>query len=83
MKAEGAAVDPALAQLIQPYLAGRLPPQLSERFEEALLESPELQDAVALHRAMREGLEAVGRVDAPAPEPPRVLERLRRWVLGV
>ena len=83
MRPDAPAIDPSLAQLVQPYLAGRLPPHLAERFEEALLESPELQEAVALHRAMREGLEAVGRVDAPPPEEPTVLSRLRRWVLGV
>jgi len=70
--------------LIQPYLAGRLSPEAAARFEEQLLESRELQDAVALHRAMRDGLESMGQVPH-APEPARetTLAKWRRWLLGV
>ena len=73
--------ESVLVPLVQPYLAGKLSPEAAARFEEALLESRELQDAVALHRALREGLEAMGRVPetTPAPSP---LARWRRWILG-
>lgn len=70
-----------LVHLVQPYLAGKLSAEAATRFEEALLESRELQDAVALHRAMREGLEAMGRVPQ-APATPSPLARWRRWILG-
>ncbi len=76
--------DPPMLPLIQPYLAGRLSPEAAARFEEALLESRELQDAVALHRAMRDGLESMGQVPhAPEPAKQTTISRWRRWLLGV
>lgn len=76
--------EPPMQPLIQPYLAGRLSPEAAARFEEALLESRELQDAVALHRAMRDGLESMGQVPH-APETPKesAMAKWRRWLLGV
>lgn len=76
--------EPPMQPLIQPYLAGRLSPEAAARFEEALLESRELQDAVALHRAMRDGLESMGQVPhAPEPAKETVIAKWRRWLLGV
>jgi len=76
--------EPPMQPLIQPYLAGRLSPEAAARFEEMLLESRELQDAVALHRAMRDGLESMGQVPhAPEPVGETVLSKWRRWLLGV
>ena len=77
--------EPPMQPLIQPYLAGRLSPEAAARFEETLLESRELQDAVALHRAMRDGLESMGQVPhaEPAAAPEGVFSKWRRWLLGV
>jgi anti-sigma factor RsiW len=63
------------------YLAGQLSPEESSAFEERLLESPQLQDEVALLRRMKLGLKTLrekGELDALLAQRPAWLPN--RWL---